>query len=87
MQTGKEITLPSGNKVTIDLNRVSIAEYRRMFDREQSNEEEAAVLAKILGEDVSDKAADYIYAIREFVKYAKDPFAQEANSPSESTSA
>jgi len=45
----KTVTLHDGRELTIDLYRVTMAEWRSLFDPKQAQAEEDAIVARILG--------------------------------------
>lgn len=48
----KTVTLPvSGDKVTIDLSKMTMREFRGLLDRNQSEEEEDRIMSAITGID------------------------------------
>ena len=50
-----------GREIDFDLSKISIGEYKALFDRDQSDEDEYATLAKVSGvkpEDVKEMPLD-----------------------------
>lgn len=84
-----DVTLSDGRELTIDLNRVTISEYRALFKTDQPDEEEYAILAKVCGVETAEIAAlgyiDWKRTWQAFFKKAQEPLA-DPNSPSASTS-
>ena len=71
MQPTKEIVLDSGKKIVIDLNKITIKEYRGLFKPEQSEEQESETLAKVSGLSVDDFNS---LGLADFKKLAKNIF-------------
>lgn len=83
IQPGKTIQLPSGKELQIDLNQITRKEWRSLFNIKQPDEEEAAIMGKILGISGSDYenlgladwriASEAVYKFfEEFTKAARD---------------
>ena len=49
MQPTKTIILPSGKELTIDLNNITRTEWRSLLNENQSDEEEANIMGKVVG--------------------------------------
>lgn len=49
MQPTKTITLADGRNITIDLNKITLREWKNLFDPKQPDEDEDATFAKIAG--------------------------------------
>ncbi len=73
----------------IDLNRITIREYRSLFDKEQKQEDEDAVIAKACGITVDEllglSQPEYRKCIKAFFDKAREPLT-DPNSPSGSSS-
>ena len=48
-----DIVLKDGREITIDLDAITISEFRRLLDKDQPNDEEDAIFSKVTGIDVS----------------------------------
>lgn len=72
-----DITLPGGREITFDLSRISEREYRTLFDRGQSIEDEDALIAKVTGlavEELLDLSkADFKRIWAAFFKKVREP--------------
>lgn len=81
MQPGKEIT--------VDLNRITIREYRSLFDPAQAREDEDAIIAKAFGVTVEEmldlSQPEYRRLTKIFFEKAREPL-DDPNSQSGSTS-
>ena len=71
----KDLVLSDGRKVELDLNAISISEYREMLKKDQSDEEEYALLGKITGIENIGKLGfqDYRKILAAFFDKLKDP--------------
>lgn len=73
----KEVTLSTKETLTIDTNRVSIKEFRSLFDAQQPDDEEYAIIGKIIGktgEQVSELGQlDYRRVLDAVIKAAGEP--------------
>jgi len=49
MQPTKTITLADGRELVIDLNKMTIREWKDLFDRSQPDEDEDRTLSKVAG--------------------------------------
>ncbi|MCG3143640.1 MAG: hypothetical protein LC124_00700 [Ignavibacteriales bacterium] len=49
-----DVTLSDGREITFDLTRISLREYRAIFDNAQPQTEEDATLAKVCGMTVDE---------------------------------
>ena len=58
-----------------DLTKISLREYRSLFDKEQSKDEEDVILAKVFGFDTVDEMLDKMNPL-EYRKFVKDMFQQ-----------
>lgn len=85
-----DVTLHDGRELTVDLNQITIREYRTLFDRGQPQENEDALIAKCVGlsldEYLSLSQPDYRLVGQAFLKRAREPLA-DPNSASASSSA
>lgn len=83
------ITLSDGRELTVDLTKITIAEYRKLFAPETTPEEEDALLAPCFGLTVEEFQAlpypDYKRVTAAFFEQARNPLA-DPNSASASTS-
>jgi hypothetical protein len=76
----KTITLPTlGTQVTIDLSKITMREWRSLFDKEQAQEVDDAIMSKILGiESILDLSfADSRFATDSAMQFALE-YAQHA---------
>jgi hypothetical protein len=77
-----DVVLADGREVTFDLTKLTIKEYRRLFDKTQTPEEEDVVLARLAGLEAEDVAGlnfiDYHQFIHAFFKRAANPLSVEA---------
>ena len=84
-----DIILSDGREIVLDLNKISIKEYRALFDPDQPEEEEYAILAKVCNLKPENISAlgydDWRKLIRAFFDKARQPLA-DPNLPSASTS-
>lgn len=73
----KEVTLSTKETLTIDTNRVSIKEFRSLFDAKQPDEDEYAIIGKIIGktgEQVGEFGQrDYRLVLDAVIKAAGEP--------------
>lgn len=73
----KEVTLSTKETLTIDTNRVSIKEFRSLFDANQDDADEFAIIGKIIGktgEQVSELGQmDYRRLLDAVIKAAGEP--------------
>lgn len=83
------------SKVKVDLNLISIKEYRRLFDDDVTLQEEDAIVSKACGMTVEDfielPQPVYRRAVFDFFRQAREPLAESdevdrPNSAGESTS-
>ena len=83
------ITLSDGRVLTVDLTKITIAEYRKLFKQETTPEEEDTLLAPCFGLTVEEFETlpypDYKRATAAFFEQARNPLA-DPNSVSASTS-
>jgi hypothetical protein len=84
------VTLSDGRELTVDLTKISIREYRRLFIDETTLDEEDALLAPCFGLTLEEFQTlpypDYKAATHAFFERARKPLA-DPNSVSASTSA
>jgi len=84
------VTLSDGRELTVDLTKISIREYRRLFKDETTPDEEDVLLAPCFGLTLEEFEAlpypDYKRVTKAFFERARDPLA-DPNSVSASTSA
>lgn len=73
------VKLSGGREVTFDLNRITVAEWRALFDADQSAEDGDATLAKAAGLTAEEIAvmgfSDYRRLTKAFFEAAKEPLA------------
>lgn len=78
-----------GKEFDVDLSRITIREYRSIFDKDQPREEEDAVISKAAGLTVDEmldlSQPDYRRLLELFFTKAREPLA-DPNSPSGSSS-
>ncbi len=53
-RSSPDVVLEDGREIRIDLNRITIAEWRRLFDPSQPPEEEDTILAKAAGMTIEE---------------------------------
>lgn len=84
-----DVTLSDGREITFDLNKVTIREYRALFNAQQPDEDEYATLAKAAGMKPEAVSAlgfeDWRQFGKAFFRKAQEPLA-DPNSQSASTS-
>ncbi len=84
-----DVTLANGRDLTFDLSKITISEFRLLFDPAQKEHEGDALVGRCAGLSVKEIGAlpypDYRLLMREFFRKAREPFANP-NSPSASTS-
>lgn len=72
-----DLTLADGREIDINLEAITIREYRELFSPKQSAEEETAILAKVSGmtpdEVESLSMLDYKRLLRELLAVARQP--------------
>lgn len=72
-----DLTLHDGRVITLDMNRITIREYRALFDKDQEKDDEDATLAKAFGVTVDEfldlSQVDYKRAIHIFFETARAP--------------
>jgi hypothetical protein len=85
-----DVTLHDGRDLSVDLHKITIREYRSLFDRAQPQENEDALIARCVGmtldEYLSLSQPDYRRVGEAFLKRAREPLA-DPNSVSASSSA
>jgi formate-dependent phosphoribosylglycinamide formyltransferase (GAR transformylase) len=71
--------LIGGKEMTPDLHRVTIKEWRSIFEKDQPQEQEDAIIAKIAGISVDEllelSQPDYKLLVRAIFNQAKEPLA------------
>lgn len=74
-----DLTLADGREIEIDLNAISIKEYRELFKSGQPDEEEFRTLAKACGMTAAEVEAlgyvDYRRLLKAFIDKAREPLA------------
>ena len=74
MQTVK---LSNGREITVDIGRISVREYRALFNPEQKQDDEDSTLAKVAGLAVDElldlSQPDYRWIITAMLADAKQP--------------
>lgn len=74
-----DITLSDGREITIDLGKISIREWRALFDRNQPEEDEFGTIGKVVGLTVEQVGAlpfpDWQRVYRAVLKKAQEPLA------------
>jgi hypothetical protein len=83
------ITLSDGRQITIDLNHVTIRQFRSLFDTGSTDESSDRIIAKCAGLEYDDLLnlpyPDYRRVFAEFLERARNPLA-DPNLQSGSTS-
>ena len=73
------VTLSDGRVLTVDLTKISIREYRRLFKDETTTDEEDTLLAPCFGLTLEEWQSlpypDYKRATKAFFERARDPLA------------
>lgn len=54
MQPIKTITLADGRNITIDLNKITLREWKNLFDPKQPDEDEDITFAKVAGMELAE---------------------------------
>ena len=84
------VTLSDGRVLTVDLTKITIAQYRVLFKQETTPEQEDELLAPCFGLKLEEFEAlpypDYKRVTKAFFERARDPLS-DPNSVSASTSA
>lgn len=84
-----DIVLSDGREVTFDLTKISLREYRALFDPTQKQSDEDVILARLSGMDVDEYLdlpyPDWRKLVMAFFTVARQPLSSP-NSVSESTS-
>lgn len=74
-----DLVLADGRPVTLDLGKISIREYRALFDKTQTRDDEDATMAKVAGMTVDElldlPQPDYRRLTTAFMKKAAAPLA------------
>lgn len=77
------IKTQDGRVLEVDLDLVTVAEYRSLFDKDQPKEEEDAIIGKaygLSGEELRGLGLmQYRRAIDQFFAAARDPLPEEAS--------
>jgi hypothetical protein len=77
-----DVVLTDGREITFDLTKMTIGEYRRLFDKTQTPDDEDAIIAKIAGIEAEDIKAlnfiEYHRFINAFFKRSANPLSGEA---------
>ncbi len=74
MAPTKPLTLSNGREVVIDLNKITIVEFREMIKQEQSDEDEYRLMSKLTGIDVREVGyGDYRRIVAAFFDAVKAP--------------
>lgn len=72
-----DVTLQDGRIIALDLGRVSIREYRALFDTKQPQADEDATIAKAAGMSLDDfqslSVPDWRRVVDAFFKAAREP--------------
>ncbi len=69
-----DVTLHDGREITIDLNAITITEYRSLFDKNQPADEEDAIFSKVAGCNVAELPFnDYRKVTAAFFAKVKEP--------------
>ncbi len=83
-----DLTMEDGREITLDLNKITLREYRALFDRLQKPEEEDAVLCRVFGLTLEEYQTLPYPTWRKltelFFERARSPLS-DPNSPGEST--
>ncbi len=83
-----DVKLSNGKEITIDLYKISIKEYRSLFDREQPPETEDKLVAKVCDMNLDEyqnlPQPDWRLLVTTFFRKAREPLA-DPNSVSAST--
>lgn len=84
-----DVTLSDGRGLTIDLTKITMAEFRSLLDPAQKNEEGDALVGKCVGLTAEELAAlshpDYRLVARDFFRKAREPLADPKGFPDAST--
>lgn len=74
MEPTNPIVLSDGQEVHIDLNKITVVEFRSMVKPGQSDEDEYEMMSRVSGLDVTKLGyADYKIVIAAFFEAAKAP--------------
>jgi hypothetical protein len=79
-----DVTLPDGQEITFDFDRISIQEYRKLFEQDTTDEEGDVILGKVAAIKVDAKkmgARSFMILKEAFWKRAANPLS-DPNSPS-----
>lgn len=84
-----KVVISDGREIVVDLSKISLREYRSVFDTKQKPEEEDVILAKVFGLDVETYRdlpyPDWRLLTVKFFEFARNPLS-DPNSESEPTS-
>jgi hypothetical protein len=84
-----DLITSGGREVTVNLDAITVREYRALFDRDQEQSDEDIVIAKAAGLTVEElldlSQPDYRRVIAAFFKKAREPL-NDPNFPGASTS-
>lgn len=71
------ITLSDGREITFDFSKLSLKEYRSLFDKDQTPEKEDEVIARVCGltteEYTSLSYQDWKKLLRSFFERSREP--------------
>lgn len=82
-----DITLPNGTEITFDFEKITIEEYRSLFEKDTNDERGDVILGKVAGIKVDPKkisARSFMILKEAFWKKAANPLA-DPNSQSASS--
>ncbi len=83
-----KVILSDGREVKYDLTKITISEYRALFDKNQAAEEEDTILARVVGMELDEFQAlplpDWRLVVENFFVRAREPLT-DPNSASAST--
>ena len=74
-----DLILSDGQEITFDLNKITIKEYREIFDPTETNEDSDRKLAKVCGMELDEVLSisylDYRQLVNAFFRKCKEPLA------------
>lgn len=74
-----DLTLSDGREITLDLNRITLEEWRNLFHQEQPEEEGDKILARVCGLEAGEIVKlgylDYRRLTKKFFERAREPLA------------
>jgi hypothetical protein len=81
-----DVVLPNGQEITFDFDKITIKEYRKLFDKDTTDTEGDAILSKVAGIKVNDDtpARTFMLLKEAFWKRAANPLT-DPNSQSASS--